>query len=224
METFDYEDVQLIPNKCILKSRKEADTRIKFGPRMFKLPIVPANMASVIDENLALWLAQNGYFYVMHRFEPQTRAAFVQRMHQQGQYASISIGIKDREYQLVDQLKEMHEVPEYITIDVAHGHSDYVMKMIDYIKKQLPESFVIVGNIATLQAVIDLESAGADATKVGIGPGKACITKLKTGFGTGGWQLAAIQACSAVAHHPIVADGGVCQNRESLCHGIFAGV
>ena len=124
METFDYEDVQLIPNKCILKSRKEADTRIKFGPRTFKLPVVPANMASVIDEDLALWLAQNGYFYVMHRFEPQTRAAFVQRMHQQGQYASISIGIKDREYQLVDQLKEMHEVPEYITIDVAHGHSD----------------------------------------------------------------------------------------------------
>ncbi|MBM6863281.1 GMP reductase [Ligilactobacillus aviarius] len=214
MKTFDYEDVQLIPNKCILKSRKEADTRIKFGPRTFKLPVVPANMASVIDEDLALWLAQNGYFYVMHRFEPQTRAAFVQRMHQQGQYASISIGIKDHEYQLVDQLKEMHEVPEYITIDVAHGHSDYVMKMIDYIKKQLPESFVIVGNIAMPQAVIDLESAGADATKVGIGPGKACITKLKTGFGTGGWQLAAIQACSAVAHHPIVADGGVRYNGD----------
>ena len=49
-------------------------------------------------------------------------------------------------------------------------------------KDKLPDSFLIVGNIATPEAVIDLEDAGADATKIGIGPGKACITKLKTGF------------------------------------------
>lgn len=214
METFVYEDVQLIPNKCVLKSRKDADTQIKFGPRTFKIPVVPANMASVINEDLALWLANHGYFYVMHRFEPEKRLAFVKHMHQEGQYASISIGIKDQEYRLIDQLKESNEIPEYITIDVAHGHSDYVMKMIDYIKKELPESFVIVGNVATPQAVIDLENAGADATKVGIGPGKACITKLKTGFGTGGWQLTAIQNCSAVAHNPIVADGGLRYNGD----------
>jgi hypothetical protein len=50
---------------------------------------------------------------------------------------------------------------------------------------------VIAGNVATPEAVIDLENWGADATKVGVGPGKVCITKLKTGFGTGGWQLGA---------------------------------
>lgn len=207
MQTFDYDDIQLVPNKCIIKSRKEADTSIKFGPKTFKIPVVPANMESVINEDLAIWLAQNDYFYVMHRFEPEKRAEFVKRMHERGLFASISVGIKDAEYDFIDQLKAEHLDPEYITIDVAHGHSDFVIKMIQYIKKNLPNAFVIAGNVATPEAVRDLENAGADATKVGVGPGKACITKLKTGFGTGGWQLAAIRLCAKAARKPIIADG-----------------
>ena len=68
---------------------------------------------------------------------------------------------------------------------------------------------MIAGNVGTPEAVIDLENWGADATKVGIGPGKVCITKLKTGFGTGGWQLSALKWCARVATKPIIADGGI---------------
>lgn len=214
MKTFDYDDVQLVPNKCVIKSRKEADTSVQFGPRHFKIPVVPANMESVINEELATWLVSHGYYYVMHRFEPSTRLAFVKRMQERGLFASISVGIKDSEYEFIDQLKAEHLAPEYITIDVAHGHSDYVIKMIQYIKKQLPTSFVTAGNVATPEAVRDLENAGADATKVGVGPGKACITKLKTGFGTGGWQLAALRLCSKAASKPLVADGGIRHNGD----------
>lgn len=214
METFDYDDIQLVPNKCIIKSRSEADTSVKFGPKTFKIPVVPANMESVIDEDLAIWLAQNDYYYVMHRFQPEDRADFVKRMHDRGLFASISVGIKDSEYDFIDQLKFEHLVPEYITIDVAHGHSDYVIKMIRYIKQQLPESFLTAGNVATPEAVRELENAGADATKVGVGPGKACITKLKTGFGTGGWQLAALRLCSKAASKPLIADGGIRHNGD----------
>lgn len=81
--------------------------------------------------------------------------------------------------------------------------------MIKYIKQNIPNSFLIAGNVGTPEAVRELENAGADATKVGIGPGKVCITKLKTGFGTGGWQLAAIRLCAKAASKPIIADGGV---------------
>ncbi len=214
MKTFDYDDVQLIPNKCVIKSRKEADTSVQFGPRRFKIPVVPANMESVINESLATWLAKNGYYYVMHRFEPETRLDFVKRIQERGLFASISVGIKDSEYDFIDQLKSEHLTPEYITIDVAHGHSDFVIKMIQYIKKHLPNSFVTAGNVATPEAVRDLENAGADATKVGVGPGKACITKLKTGFGTGGWQLAALRLCSKAASKPLVADGGIRHNGD----------
>lgn len=214
METFDYDDIQLVPNKCIIKSRSEADTSVKFGPKTFKIPVVPANMESVIDEDLAIWLAQNDYYYVMHRFQPEDRADFIKRMHDRGLFASISVGIKDSEYDFIDRLKSEHLVPEYITIDVAHGHSDYVIKMIRYIKQQLPESFLTAGNVATPEAVRELENAGADATKVGVGPGKACITKLKTGFGTGGWQLAALRLCSKAASKPLIADGGIRHNGD----------
>lgn len=214
MDTFDYDDIQLIPNKCIIKSRHDADASIQFGPHRFNIPVVPANMESVIDEPLAIWLAQNNYFYVMHRFQPKKRLSFVKDMHAKNLFASISVGIKDAEYTFIDELKGADETPEYITIDVAHGHSDYVINMIKYIKENLPEAFVIAGNVATPEAVRDLENAGADATKVGVGPGKACITKLKTGFGTGGWQLAAVRLCGKAARKPIIADGGIRHNGD----------
>ena len=214
MPVFDYEDIQLVPNKCIVKSRSEIDTRIKFGPMTFNIPVVPANMQTVIDEKLAVWLAQNGYFYIMHRFDEDERLPFVKKMHDQGLFASISVGVKPKEHALIDELAAQNLVPEYITIDIAHGHSDTVIEMIKHIKQAMPGVFVIAGNVGTPEGVRELENAGADATKVGIGPGKACITKLKTGFGTGGWQLAAVRLCAKAASKPIIADGGIRNNGD----------
>ena len=206
---FDYEDVQLIPNKCIVSSRSECDTTVKLGNRTFRLPIVPANMQTIIDEKLAKQLAAGNYFYIMHRFQPEKRLDFVKDMHEAGLFASISIGVKPEEFEFVNELKAANLCPEYITIDIAHGHSNSVIDMIQHIKRELPESFVIAGNVGTPEAVRELENAGADATKVGIGPGKVCITKLKTGFGTGGWQLSAVRWCAKAATKPIIADGGI---------------
>lgn len=206
MPVFDYEDIQLIPNKCIIKSRSEADTHVTLGDYTFKLPVVPANMQTIIDEDIAEQLAKDGYFYIMHRFDEASRKPFVKRMHDQDLIASISVGVKDYEYDFVSSLKD--DAPEFITIDIAHGHSDSVINMIKHIK-ELPDTFVIAGNVGTPEAVRELENAGADATKVGIGPGKVCITKVKTGFGTGGWQLAALRWCAKAARKPIIADGGI---------------
>ncbi|ABS24153.1 GMP reductase [Bacillus cytotoxicus] len=206
---FDYEDIQLIPAKCIVNSRSECDTSITLGKHKFKLPVVPANMQTIIDEKIATYLAENNYFYIMHRFQPETRMAFVRDMQSRGLIASISVGVKEEEYEFIKQLAAEQLSPEYITIDIAHGHSNAVIQMIQHIKKYLPESFVIAGNVGTPEAVRELENAGADATKVGIGPGKVCITKIKTGFGTGGWQLAALRWCAKAASKPVIADGGI---------------
>ncbi|MDR6999231.1 GMP reductase [Neobacillus niacini] len=206
---FDYEDIQLIPAKSIVKSRSECDTTINFGGHKFKLPVVPANMQTIIDEKIAIFLAENGYFYIMHRFQPEKRIDFIKDMKKRGLIASISVGVKNGEYDFIQQLADENLTPEYITIDIAHGHSNAVIEMIQHIKKLLPGSFVIAGNVGTPEAVRELEHAGADATKVGIGPGKVCITKIKTGFGTGGWQLAALRWCAKAATKPIIADGGI---------------
>ncbi|ULG70914.1 GMP reductase [Macrococcus brunensis] len=208
-EVFDYEDIQLIPNKCIVTSRSECNTSIEFGPKTFKIPVVPANMQTVMNEELAEWFASQDYFYIMHRFDEAARIPFIKRMQEKGLFASISVGVKEGEYRFVEQLAAEGLVPEYTTIDIAHGHSDQVINMIKHIKEHIPGTFLIAGNVGTPEAVRELENAGADATKVGIGPGRVCITKIKTGFGTGGWQLAAVKQCAKAARKPIIADGGI---------------
>ncbi|MBO9685411.1 GMP reductase [Roseateles chitosanitabidus] len=208
MEIFDYDNILLLPRKCRVDSRGECDTSVEFGPRRFKLPVVPANMKTVVDESITEWLAANGYFYVMHRFDLDA-IKFARTMRDKGLMVSLSAGVKDADYALIDRLAAEGLGADYITIDIAHGHADSVQRMIGHIKRKLPDTFVIAGNVGTPEGVIDLENWGADATKVGIGPGKVCITRLKTGFGTGGWQLSALKWCARVATKPIVADGGI---------------
>ncbi|MDO8457103.1 MAG: GMP reductase [Burkholderiaceae bacterium] len=213
MEIFDYDNVLLLPRKCRVESRSECDAGIELGGRKFRIPVVPANMKTVVNVPICIWLAQNGYFYVMHRFDLDN-VQFVKDMRTAGVYASISLGVKQADYETVDTLQAQGLVPDYITIDVAHGHADSVKNMIAYLKEKLPTSFIIAGNVGTPEAIIDLENWGADATKVGIGPGKVCITRLKTGFGTGGWQLSALKWCARVATKPIIADGGIREHGD----------
>ncbi len=208
MDIFDYDNILLLPRRCRVESRSECDTSVEFGGRRFKLPVVPANMRTVIDESIAEYLAREGYFYVMHRFDLDN-VAFARHMREKGLMVSISSGVKPADHAAIDRLASEGVGADYITIDIAHGHADSVRHTIEYIKAKLPKTFVIAGNVGTPEAVIDLENWGADATKVGIGPGKVCITRLKTGFGTGGWQLSALKWCARVATKPIIADGGI---------------
>ena len=213
MEIFDYDNVLLLPRKCRVESRSECDAGIELGGRKFRIPVVPANMKTVINVPICIWLAKNGYFYVMHRFDLDN-IQFVKDMRAAGVFSSISLGVKLADYTTVDQLKAQDLAPDYITIDIAHGHADSVKNMIGYLKEKLPTSFIIAGNVGTPEGIIDLENWGADATKVGIGPGKVCITRLKTGFGTGGWQLSALKWCARVATKPIIADGGIREHGD----------
>ncbi|MCU0929082.1 MAG: GMP reductase [Burkholderiaceae bacterium] len=208
MDIFDYDNILLLPRRCRVESRSECDASVEFGGRRFKLPVVPANMRTVIDERIAEYLAANGYFYVMHRFDLDN-VAFATAMREKKLPVSISSGVKPADFAVIDRLAAEGVGADYVTIDIAHGHADSVRRTIEHIKAKLPRAFVIAGNVGTPEAVIDLENWGADATKVGIGPGKVCITRLKTGFGTGGWQLSALKWCARVATKPIIADGGI---------------
>ena len=213
MEIFDYDNILLLPRKCRVQSRSECDTSVTLGQRSFRLPVVPANMKKVVNESICELLAKSGYFYVMHRFDLDT-VQFVKDCKAKNMFASVSLGVKKADYDTVAQLLALGLVPDYITIDIAHGHSDNVQRMIAHLKEKMPAAFVIAGNVGTPEAIIDLETWGADATKVGIGPGKVCITKLKTGFGTGGWQLSALKWCARVATKPIIADGGIREHGD----------
>ncbi len=104
LKVFDYEDIQLIPNKCIVNSRSECDTTVTLGKHTFKMPVVPANMQTIINDSIAEFLAENGYFYIMHRFNGATRIPFVKKMKERQWISSISVGVKKEEYLLIEEL------------------------------------------------------------------------------------------------------------------------
>ncbi len=213
MEIFDYDNILLLPRRCAVESRRECDPSVEFGGRRFRLPVVPANMRTVVDESICEQLARDGYFYIQHRFDVDN-VAFARTMRDKGLFVSITLGVKQADYATIDALASTGLGADYVTIDVAHGHADSVKTMIRAIKDKLPAAFVIGGNVGAPEGVMDLERWGADATKVGIGPGKVCITRTKTGFGTGGWQLSALKWCARVATRPVIADGGIREHGD----------
>ncbi len=120
--------------------------------------------------------------------------------------AASSVGAAglDRSLALVDAGVDL------LVIDTAHGHSNAVLNAVSEIKKVSSKTQVLAGNVATAEATVALIGAGADAVKVGIGPGSICTTRIVAGVGVP--QLTAIMDCVRVAartSHPIVADGGI---------------
>ncbi len=111
---------------------------------------------------------------------------------------------------------------DIITVDTAHGHTENVIKTVRQIKKAY-DIEVIAGNVVTKGGTRDLISAGADAVKVGIGPGSICTTRIVSGIGVP--QVTAIQDCFEVANKygiPVIADGGV-KNSGDIAKAIAAG-
>ncbi|WP_352419345.1 IMP dehydrogenase [Proteiniborus sp.] len=99
---------------------------------------------------------------------------------------------------------------DVIVVDTAHGHSKGVIETVAKIKREYPELQLIAGNVATAEATEDLIKAGADAVKVGIGPGSICTTRVVAGVGVP--QITAIYNCAQVAKKygiPIIGDGGI---------------
>ncbi|HZU07427.1 MAG TPA: IMP dehydrogenase [Chloroflexota bacterium] len=99
---------------------------------------------------------------------------------------------------------------DVLVVDIAHGHSEQMLRTVRELKRRFPDVELIAGNVATAEGTEDLIAAGADAVKVGVGPGSACTTRIVTGVGVP--QLSAVMACArAAAPHgvPIIADGGI---------------
>jgi IMP dehydrogenase len=115
------------------------------------------------------------------------------------------------------------EGADVVVVDVAHGHAEHVLEMIQQLKRRFPGTPVIGGNVATAQGVRDLAQAGADAIKVGVGSGSICITRIVTGFGLP--QLTAVAECAQLGRElgiPIISDGGT-RNSGDMVKALAAG-
>ena len=110
-----------------------------------------------------------------------------------------------------------------LVLDIAHGHADSALEAVRELKRRFPQAEVIAGNVATADGVRDLAAVGADAIKVGIGPGFACTTRLVAGVGVP--QLSAVLDCAKAAREsgvPLIADGGI-RRPGDLAKAIAAG-
>lgn len=191
MKYLYYKDVALVPRHSSLPSRSKADTQVNFLGHTFKLPVVPANMKDVINPDLAKNLSKSGYFYIMHRWfgshvdtNIQKVKSFILEMNFNGCLTSISVGVGFEWEKLVDDIKSNNWKVDFITVDVAHADHENVIPIITKIRENLPETKLIVGNVATAEGCEYLAKLGVDAIKVGIGGG--CFipnTPIKTETG-----------------------------------------
>ncbi|MBZ0270524.1 IMP dehydrogenase [bacterium] len=119
-----------------------------------------------------------------------------------------AVGVTEADRERVAALVEK-EI-DVVCVDTAHGHSQRVRDMVEWIKANYPDTQVIAGNVATVEGTNELCEAGADGVKVGIGPGSICTTRIVSGVGVP--QITAVNECSRAASKfgvPVIADGGV---------------
>ena len=173
----------------------EEAKRILGKARKEKLPIV--------DENFNL----KGLITIKD-IEKQIKYPLSAKDAQGRLLCGAGVGITGNMMERVDALVQSHV--DVIVVDSAHGHSANILKAVRDIKAKYPDLQVIAGNVATGAATKALIEAGADAVKVGIGPGSICTTRIVAGIGVP--QISAIMDCYAVAKEyniPIIADGGI---------------
>lgn len=208
--TFD--DVLIVPSKSAVRSRKDPNlsTRLTRNHRL-DIPFISANMDTVTEHQMALAMNEIGGTGILHRFmTTDQQLGEVRRLSEKGLKticASIGVNEEGRERALL-LVKEGVNV---LTIDIAHGHSTAMIETIMWLRSKFGKNVdIIAGNVATPEATIELIEAGADAIKVGIGPGSMCTTRVITGCGVP--QLTAVAWCAQVARDhgvPVIADGGL---------------
>ncbi len=210
-EGLTFDDVLVVPCKSEVKSRRDPDLSSQITKKITReTPIISSNMDTVTEGAMAKAMSDLGGTGILHRFidvEQQIKELeLVKKSKTPLLAASVGIGDKGKE-----RAKALFDAGvELITIDIAHGHSSQMMDLTSWIKKEFPSLEVIAGNVATPEAVRDLANAGADAVKVGIGPGSMCTTRIITGCGLP--QLTAIAMCKLEAEKynvPVIADGGI---------------
>lgn len=216
-EALTYADVLIVPKYSEIDSRLDIKVASWFLGG-YHIPIISAPMDTVTGPEMYVAMRENKAYGILHRFGTGTeRRANVRKALELGNRpVSISIGVKNFDSTAVwlDSISgfDIHSV----CIDVAHGDHKLVVetiqKLTEYMYSRGLNWWIIAGNVATGEGFLSLAQAGADAIRVGIGPGSACTTRETTGVGVP--QLTALFDCANMREAEglkttIIADGGI---------------
>lgn len=218
--TFD--DVLLVPNYNDFRSRAAVTTIASLDRLTFKIPVIAANMDTICGAEMARKMWTLGGLGIIHRFMPIDQNVIEYKkaaepiywqhpmkppgvvMYTDTPIIGVTVGVNEG----LERAKALFDAGAWLfCVDVAHGHSKLTGKMVKVLREKFNQNiFIIAGNVATYAGADYLAGCGADAIKVGIGPGSVCTTRMKTGFGVP--QITAIMDCSR-SRRPIIADGGM---------------
>lgn len=224
-----YDDVLLAPKLGVLEHRADADlSTYVTNHLLLDIPIVSAPMKSITEYKMAQAMARRGGLGVIHRFmtveeqiEQFERGSFATM---KARNVACALGIKEGDLDRFERLSQAG--CRIFVIDIAHAHCIQMKNFMEELmfNKQYSvkaeNSQFIVGNVGTIEGAQFLQDLGADAIKVGIGPGAACSTREVTGFGVP--QLSAIAEISANVSVPVMADGGI-KNSGDIVKALAAG-
>ena len=202
-----FDDVLIKPNYSKVLPKEGLDTSTKISKKIkLRIPIASSPMDTVTESDMAAAIGELGGIGIIHRnMSVEREAAEIRKVKEKGFPVGAAIGVLDerRFNALVEAGADL------IVIDVAHGHSENVIKSLKLYKK-IDEIDIMAGNIVTPKAAEDLIAAGADSLRVGVGAGSICLTREICGVGAP--QLQAIAWVADVASQygvPVVADGGI---------------
>jgi IMP dehydrogenase len=216
--TFD--DVLISPCFSTVGSRKEVDLSCRLGQNLgFKLPIISSNMDTVTGARMAHSMSKFSGFALLHRFFTiEENVAEFRRCPQES--TGVSIGVGEKEFERAAALYEAGA--RVFCLDVAHAAQMVVVDQSRNIRQKFGSNVhIMVGTFANSRSINDwLHHGGeADSIHIGVGPGSACSTRIKTGVGIP--QLSAIQDCVR-SGLPVISNGG-CRNPGDIAKAIAAG-
>jgi len=208
----DYNNVLIRPKRSTLSSRSEINLErtinFKNGGQWHGVPFISANMDTTGTYEVYKVLSQFKIITAMHKF--YTVDDYMNMKSMDKNLFMVSTGISDTDFLNLKNILSKIDC-NWICIDIANG---YINKFVDFCKKvrtEFPDKIIVAGNVATREMVEELIlNGGVDIVKVGIGPGSACSTRIKTGVGVP--QLSAVMECADAAHGVgghIIADGGI---------------
>ena len=208
----DFNNVFIRPKRTTLTSRSSVDVEreLKFpnSTSTWKgVPIIAANMDTVGTLEVYQVLSKHKIITALHKFY---NLDDLQKLELNEDYFMISTGISDSDYERLENILDNMKV-KWVCIDVANG---YMQQLVDFCKKvreKYPDKIIVAGNVVSREMTEELIINGkVDVVKVGIGPGSACVTRLKTGVGMP--QLSAVIESGDAAHGVngyIISDGGI---------------
>lgn len=208
-----YDDVLLRPRRSNIESRSDPEIEsVLVGDMTVEKPIISSPMDSVTESEMAQTLSDNGGVGIIHRFLSVDEQC--SEVSEVDGIVGASVGIENE----MERTEELIDAgADFICVDVAHGHLEMCLDTVEQIDQEF-DIPIMAGNVSTEEGAVDLAISGADAIKVGIGPGSHCLTREVAGVGVP--QVTAIREVTKGlqrarardkidGYMPVVADGGI---------------